>query len=116
MYGRDVNADLLENTPMHDGHDAAAALAFITLPRCLLETTGRAIRERSIQLVLQLFKSCANLVTQLREPGGRCSFLVFKRFWKDGGNIGAVHGKESFLTRTVSHQLKAKRKGCLLNC
>ena len=113
MDGGGVNPDLLEDPAMHDGHDPAAAIAFVALPWRLYETARRPVGERAFQIVLELLETGANLVAQFGKPRGGGCLLVFKCFGQDGGNIRAVHISESFLLYTLSHPGRGKGRWCL---
>ena len=100
VYGGNMDADLLENAAMHHGHDAAATLcpgAVGALPGRAFEAPGRLVGQRTgeiADLVLQVFKSLADTVSQLLEPG-RCGCLLVLDAVRDGTaavfRCGCVH-------------------------
>ena len=107
MHGRAVHADLLEQPPVHHRHDAAApGLAGVvgTIPRRADETSYVTGIERSGRVVFQLFKSRADIVAQLLEPGSRAGFAGLEQ--------GGVH--RIFLER-LCHCEERKQRSNLIS-
>ena len=89
VHGGDVDADLLEDAPMHQRHGAAAAIRagmVGALPRRFLEAAGRPVAEHGLvwQFVLDRLEFGDDAVTQFREPCGGAGLLVF--------DVGRDHG------------------------
>src|SRR5690606_31011050 len=76
MDGGGMNPNLLENPAAHDRHDAAAALAILTLPGRLLEASRLPWGLRACQFVLDRLECGADAIAQGFEPCSRL-FLLF---------------------------------------